>query len=50
MEGSWFTYSEAGEKLGGEPPGCPAESDSQAIVPQASDGSIVDALKPLLRP
>jgi hypothetical protein len=45
MEGSWFIYSEAAEKLDGELVGCPAESDSRAIVPQASDVSLVDALK-----
>ena len=45
MEGSWLTYSEADEKLGGEPSGCPAESDWRAIVPQASDVSLVDALQ-----
>jgi hypothetical protein len=45
MEGSWLTYSEAAEKLGGEPVGCPAESDWRAIVPQASDVSLMDALK-----
>jgi hypothetical protein len=45
MEGSWFTYSEAAEKLAGDAAGCPAESDSRAIVPQASDVSLVDTIK-----